>query len=233
MNVFDMPSISQCSVVSQHHPGMSSSRVSELVFTQLSAQALIYYETQTIPALNHTYTDVTMGLSAQTISEDLRAQVQHCPGDRIFLIFFNGSRAGQMMAASHGTYYSQSDIDWRKANPLDTMANPPSLSPQTCLQSTDSLVQQACQTLYTEANQSWAFHMGTQDMVLNGTAYQPGGCSLGAPVLGLACLQFLICTSLHSLIRLALHSLRLILIDDRLFAQSHSPGTNTTPLHPS
>lgn len=51
-------------------------------------------------------------------------------------------------AASHGKYFSDSDVDLRYINPL---VNPPNVSAYrlwTCLQSDDTLIAQACQLLY-------------------------------------------------------------------------------------
>eukprot|EP00667_Euglena_gracilis_P014858 EG_transcript_15430 len=122
-----------------------------------------------LPAQNDTWIQVSVSVSAETISADLKDQLSDSPDDR--LVMFFRQPHGYMIAASHGKFYSHSDVDRRYINPL---TNPPNLTAYhlwTCLQSTDALIQQACQQLYA-TYQSWtAIPEQRQEMELAGQRY--------------------------------------------------------------
>eukprot|EP00667_Euglena_gracilis_P007941 EG_transcript_8028 len=112
---------------------------------------------------------IGMGLNTQTLSEELRTQLDGQPTDRLF-IFFRTSN-GHLIAASHGKYHSLSDVDSRFVNPL---ANPPNLSAYklyTCLDSTDALIREACQTLVAQAGPWPAIPEGRREAWLGGVRY--------------------------------------------------------------
>eukprot|EP00667_Euglena_gracilis_P006608 EG_transcript_6666 len=122
-----------------------------------------------LPAQNDTWIQVSLSISAETISAQLLAQLSDSPDDRLVLFFRQPE--GYMLAASHGKYWSHSDTDRRYLNPL---TNPPNISAYslwTCLQSTDALIQQACAQLYA-TYQSWtAIPRLRLDAVLSGRRY--------------------------------------------------------------
>ena len=91
-------------------------------------------------AQENSYINVAVSLNSQTISEDLRALLNGSAHDRLFITFRQAH--GHMVAASHGRYYSMSDIDWRSQRPLQGI-DMSSMVPHTCLNSTDALVREA------------------------------------------------------------------------------------------
>eukprot|EP00668_Euglena_longa_P047106 GGOE01062907.1.p1 GENE.GGOE01062907.1~~GGOE01062907.1.p1 ORF type:complete len:845 (-),score=261.53 GGOE01062907.1:829-3159(-) len=124
---------------------------------------------QNLEAQNGTWIQPDISVSASTVSDELRSQLSETPNDRLVLFFRQPH--GYMIAASHGKYFSHSDMDRRFINPL---VNPPNISAYrlwTCLQSNDALIQEACQQLY-DTYGSWvaipALHL---EMVLNGQRY--------------------------------------------------------------
>eukprot|EP00667_Euglena_gracilis_P000453 EG_transcript_453 len=99
-----------------------------------------------MPAKNDTWLQVTINVLAQTFSQQLAEALRGTPNNRL-VVFFRQPH-GHMVAASHGKFYSHSDVDCRFANPL---ANPPNLTTYrlwTCQESNDALIQLACQQLY-------------------------------------------------------------------------------------
>lgn len=69
------------------------------------------------------------------------------------------SQRSPLPPASHGKYFSHSDVDRRYINPL---TNPPNLSLYSawnCTRSTDLIIQQACQRLINEYQSGMASQM--------------------------------------------------------------------------
>eukprot|EP00667_Euglena_gracilis_P001202 EG_transcript_1202 len=124
---------------------------------------------QWMPALNDTWIQASISISAQGISDELRGQLDGYPDDRL-AIFFRQPH-GHMIAASHGKFFSHSDVDFRYINPLD---HPPNISAYrlwTCLESNDALIPLACQQLYS-SYQSWTvIPDDITEMVLAGQRY--------------------------------------------------------------
>eukprot|EP00668_Euglena_longa_P037967 GGOE01048904.1.p1 GENE.GGOE01048904.1~~GGOE01048904.1.p1 ORF type:complete len:831 (+),score=247.29 GGOE01048904.1:205-2493(+) len=124
---------------------------------------------QNLEAQNGTWIQPDISVSASTVSDELRSQLSETPNDRLVLFFRQPH--GYMIAASHGKYFSHSDMDRRFINPL---VNPPNISAYrlwTCLQSNDALIQEACQQLY-DTYQSWtAIPVLHQDTVLGSQRY--------------------------------------------------------------
>eukprot|EP00667_Euglena_gracilis_P001227 EG_transcript_1227 len=123
-----------------------------------------------VTAKNSTWLQVSISLNAQTMSQELASQLgANTTQDRLF-IFFRQPH-GHMLAASHGKYYSHSDVDRRSVNPL---TNPPNLSAYqryTCIQSNDPRIHESCVQLYA-AYQSWpAIPALRQEMVLSSDRY--------------------------------------------------------------
>eukprot|EP00668_Euglena_longa_P037872 GGOE01048781.1.p1 GENE.GGOE01048781.1~~GGOE01048781.1.p1 ORF type:complete len:860 (-),score=223.86 GGOE01048781.1:12-2483(-) len=112
---------------------------------------------------------IGIGLNSQTLSEELRAQLNGQTTDRLFLFFRNSN--GHLIAASHGKYFSLSDVDLRHVNPLVNRPNASAYVFFTCLDSTDALISEACQNLITQ-HHSWV-HIppSRQEMLLGGTRY--------------------------------------------------------------
>eukprot|EP00667_Euglena_gracilis_P017820 EG_transcript_18836 len=97
-------------------------------------------------AQNDTMVQVSLAVTAETLSAGLADQLSGSPDDRLVLFFRQPH--GYMIAASHGKYWSDSDVDRRDINPL---TNPPNISAYrlwNCMQSNDALISQACQQLY-------------------------------------------------------------------------------------
>eukprot|EP00667_Euglena_gracilis_P009105 EG_transcript_9244 len=121
------------------------------------------------PALKGTWVQASISISAQTISDELHEQLDGFPDDRL-VIFFRQDH-GHMIAASHGKFYSHSDVDLRNVNIL---ANPPNISAYslwTCLDSNDTLIPLACRNLY-DTYRSWtAIPTANTEMVLAGQRY--------------------------------------------------------------
>eukprot|EP00668_Euglena_longa_P037975 GGOE01048912.1.p1 GENE.GGOE01048912.1~~GGOE01048912.1.p1 ORF type:complete len:833 (-),score=251.28 GGOE01048912.1:1259-3496(-) len=122
-----------------------------------------------LQAQNGTWIQLYISVGASTISDELLSQLSGSPNDRLVLFFRQPN--GYMIAASHGKYFSHSDVDPRYINPL---VNPPNISAYrlwTCLQSNDALIQEACQQLY-DTYQSWtAIPVLHQDTVLGSQRY--------------------------------------------------------------
>eukprot|EP00667_Euglena_gracilis_P007180 EG_transcript_7248 len=124
---------------------------------------------QKIAAQNGTGIQLTINIGAATISDELRSQLKGFPDDRLVLFFRQPH--GYMIAASHGKYFSHSDVDARYINPLLHPPNISAYSLWTCLQSNDALIALACQQLYGKY-QSWtAIPEMNQEMVLAGQRY--------------------------------------------------------------
>eukprot|EP00667_Euglena_gracilis_P019368 EG_transcript_20738 len=71
---------------------------------------------QWFPAQNDTWLQASLSLNAQTISAELRSQLDGYPDDRL-VIFFRQPH-GHMITASHGKFFSHSDVDSRYTNVL-------------------------------------------------------------------------------------------------------------------
>eukprot|EP00668_Euglena_longa_P020433 GGOE01025405.1.p1 GENE.GGOE01025405.1~~GGOE01025405.1.p1 ORF type:complete len:475 (+),score=162.96 GGOE01025405.1:62-1426(+) len=144
--------------------------LSDYSFSPFSYQPELYYYPKPIAAVNNTWIDVFITLNIYTISDDLRAEVAADPEARLFL-FFRQSH-GHLLGASHGKFFSMSDVDLRG---LDLLTHPPNASllrPYTCLESTDILIAEACRELYAMAGSSWlGVEAWAYDTQLNGTAY--------------------------------------------------------------
>eukprot|EP00667_Euglena_gracilis_P010745 EG_transcript_10947 len=94
-----------------------------------------------------------VGFNVQALSEGLQVSLANEPYNRIFMFFRNAN--GHLIAASHGKFYSHSDVDSRFIDPI---RNPPNLSTYalyTCLNSTDAFILGACQQLVQRYG-SWA-----------------------------------------------------------------------------
>eukprot|EP00667_Euglena_gracilis_P014472 EG_transcript_14991 len=124
---------------------------------------------QKFAAQNGTWMLLTINIAAATLSDQLQSELAGFPDDRLVLFFRQPN--GYMIAASHGKYFSDSDVDLRYINPL---VNPPNVSAYrlwTCLQSDDTLIAQACQLLYGRY-QSWtAIPEMRQEVLLTGQRY--------------------------------------------------------------
>eukprot|EP00668_Euglena_longa_P037524 GGOE01048313.1.p1 GENE.GGOE01048313.1~~GGOE01048313.1.p1 ORF type:complete len:827 (-),score=193.09 GGOE01048313.1:473-2866(-) len=140
----------------------------EVIISPYSGQVELLYG-------NHIFSDdgkqeygIFIGLNTQTLSEELRSQLTN-PKDRLFLFF--RSTAGHMLAASHGKFFSLSDVDFRYVN---TVENPPNLSQYvfyTCLESTDALILESCKQLVTQYHNWSLIPESRQEMNLNGSRY--------------------------------------------------------------
>eukprot|EP00667_Euglena_gracilis_P019166 EG_transcript_20487 len=123
----------------------------QLSFDTLSGQVQLT-RWEWMQAQNNTRVQISLSISAETLSDELRQQLSDAPSDRLVLFFREPH--GYMIAASHGKYWSDSDVDRRHINPL---TNPPNISAYrlwNCMQSNDALISQACQQLYAQY-QSW------------------------------------------------------------------------------
>eukprot|EP00667_Euglena_gracilis_P007546 EG_transcript_7625 len=121
-----------------------------------------------VHANNQQFT-IGFGLNTQALSDELLAQLGDQPNDRLFLFF--RETHGHLIAASHGKYFSLSDVDLRHSNPL---ANPPNLSAYvfyTCLNSTDALILEGCQKLLTAYSDWRLIPEAHQEMALAGRQY--------------------------------------------------------------
>eukprot|EP00667_Euglena_gracilis_P005954 EG_transcript_6004 len=124
---------------------------------------------QNLAAQNGTWVQLYISMGASTISDELRSQLEGFPDDRLVLFFRQPH--GYMIAASHGKYFSHSDVDRRYINPLVNPTNVSAYRLWTCLQSNDALIFQACQQLY-GTYQSWtAIPAMNQEMVLSAQRY--------------------------------------------------------------
>eukprot|EP00668_Euglena_longa_P024573 GGOE01030667.1.p1 GENE.GGOE01030667.1~~GGOE01030667.1.p1 ORF type:complete len:806 (+),score=258.82 GGOE01030667.1:77-2419(+) len=140
----------------------------ELSFNEYSGQVQLSRWVW-LPAKNDTWIQVFLSIGAETLSDELKSQLSDSPDDRLVLFFRQPH--GYMIAASHGKYWSDSDVDHRFVN---TITNPLNISAYhlwTCLQSNDDLIQQACQQIY-GTYQSWtAIPALRQEMILSGQRY--------------------------------------------------------------
>eukprot|EP00667_Euglena_gracilis_P001724 EG_transcript_1725 len=137
-----------------------------LTWNDYTGEMLLFSE-RWLPALNNTWVTVHLDINTQTISEGLLHQLSGFPYDRLVLF----TRQGRMIAASHGKYFSHSDVDRRFINPL---TDPPDLSTYStwnCTRSTDLIIQDACQQLYDEYRQWDAIPELRQEMGLAGQRY--------------------------------------------------------------
>ena len=141
----------------------------DLNFNEKSGQ-LELVNMQWLPAANNTLLEVSLSFNVQTISAELRDALKVHPEDRLVLFFRQPH--GHLIGASHGKFYSKSDIDSRTINPL---TNPPNLSDYqtyTCLNSTDILIHDACAKLYERFDRSWSkIPELNEEMVLDGQRY--------------------------------------------------------------
>eukprot|EP00667_Euglena_gracilis_P004019 EG_transcript_4035 len=144
--------------------------LTDIVFSQYNGQAELYYDTRSYLAANDTYYDMALALNTQTISQDLKSKVANNSQDRLFIIFRQPH--GHMLGASHGKFYSQSDVDSRTINPL---TNPPNMSllwAYTCFDSNDPIIVAACGRLYALAGNNWSnVPQVDMEMVLLGAVY--------------------------------------------------------------
>eukprot|EP00667_Euglena_gracilis_P010301 EG_transcript_10481 len=111
---------------------------------------------------------IGFGLNSQSMSDELRAQLDE-PTDRLFLFFRQPH--GHLLAASHGKYFSRSDVDQRYTNPL---VNPPNLSQYvfyTCFNSTDALIAEGCRKMYAPYGDWTLIPESRQETVLEGRNY--------------------------------------------------------------
>eukprot|EP00667_Euglena_gracilis_P007116 EG_transcript_7185 len=140
----------------------------DLKFNTFSGQ--IEFGTQWwAPARNDTWVQVSISISAETISAELAAQLTDCPNDRL-VVFFRQPH-GHMVAASHGKFYSHSDLDRRYVDPFSHPLNSSAYQLYTCLQSNDPFIQEACQQLYGQY-QSWtAIPVLRRETLLSGQRY--------------------------------------------------------------
>eukprot|EP00667_Euglena_gracilis_P003131 EG_transcript_3139 len=124
---------------------------------------------QWFPAQNDTWMQAGISVSAQTISDELHNQLDGSPNDRL-VIFFRQPH-GHMIAASHGKFFSDSDVDLRYVN---VILHPPNISSYrlwNCLQSNDVFIPLACQQLHA-TYQSWpAIPVLQTEMLLAGQQY--------------------------------------------------------------
>eukprot|EP00667_Euglena_gracilis_P004552 EG_transcript_4577 len=153
-------------------PGIltESSWYQDVVFNQYNALAEVMYSTQSIVGQNNTYVSMTLGLSTQTISDDMRSRLINNTDDRQF-IFFRQPH-GHLLGATHGKFYSTSDVDYRYRNPFGPSPNMSQVYAYTCLNSNDPIIYQACYNLYTSAKGNWVdIPEGHQEMVLQGMRF--------------------------------------------------------------
>eukprot|EP00667_Euglena_gracilis_P011470 EG_transcript_11716 len=139
---------------------------SDLYVNPYSGQVELNY-VKTVVIGNQSF-EIGFGMNTQTLSEELRSQLTE-PTDRLFLFFRNP--VGHLIAASHGKYFSLSDVDMRYVNPL---ANPPNMSAYrlyTCLDSNDALILEACQKLYAQYRNWSLIPASRQEMPLAGRRY--------------------------------------------------------------
>eukprot|EP00667_Euglena_gracilis_P013322 EG_transcript_13743 len=142
----------------------------DIVFSQYNGQAEVYYGTRDYPAANNTFYSANLALNTQTISEELRAKAPNTTKDRLFIIFRQPH--GHMLGASHGKFYSQSDVDSRQVNPLLHPPNMSALRPYTCLDSNDATIVAACSRLYALSGNNWSnVPQLSTEMVLLGEVY--------------------------------------------------------------
>eukprot|EP00667_Euglena_gracilis_P001847 EG_transcript_1846 len=99
-----------------------------------------------VPAQGDTWLQPTLSVSVQTISDELRDQLRETDEDRLFMFFRQPH--GHLIAASHGKYYSESDVDRRSTNSHTNKLNVTALVRYTCLDSNDVLIYQSCAQLY-------------------------------------------------------------------------------------
>eukprot|EP00668_Euglena_longa_P009720 GGOE01011752.1.p1 GENE.GGOE01011752.1~~GGOE01011752.1.p1 ORF type:complete len:828 (-),score=230.42 GGOE01011752.1:172-2535(-) len=139
----------------------------DLYVNVYSGQVELYY-VKTLHFGDQMYS-IGMGMNTQSLGEELRTQLAGRPDDRLFLFFRNG--VGHLIAASHGKYHSLSDVDSRYVNIL---TNPPNLSAYrlyTCLDSTDSLILEACRLLLAQYGNWTDIPPLHQEAVLAGRRY--------------------------------------------------------------
>eukprot|EP00667_Euglena_gracilis_P002892 EG_transcript_2897 len=122
-----------------------------------------------LPAQNNSWVQASIDLNAQTISAELAAELVGAPADRLVMFFTQPH--GHMIAASHGKFYSQSDVDRRFVNPLTNPLNLSAYYLYTCLDSNDALIQQACQQLYGQYKSWTAIPTLEEELLLVGQRY--------------------------------------------------------------
>eukprot|EP00667_Euglena_gracilis_P002518 EG_transcript_2520 len=123
-----------------------------------------------LPAQNDTWLKISLTISVQTISDQLREQLGNSTRDRLFMFFRQPH--GHMIAASHGKYYSQSDVDRRYTNPYGPdKLNLTQLYRYTCLDSNDALIYQSCVQLYDQYHLWPAVPATETEMQLAGARY--------------------------------------------------------------
>eukprot|EP00667_Euglena_gracilis_P008536 EG_transcript_8634 len=152
----------------------------DLVFNEFSGKAELYYDTRSYPALNDTYYDVTLAFDSQTISQDLKSKVANNSRDRLFILFRQPH--GHMLGASHGKFYSLSDVT---DNPLTHPPNASLYWAYTCFDSNDAIIAAVCAPLYALAGGNWSnVPVLSTELTLLGDVYWV---STGLSSLGLHC----------------------------------------------
>eukprot|EP00668_Euglena_longa_P037805 GGOE01048703.1.p1 GENE.GGOE01048703.1~~GGOE01048703.1.p1 ORF type:complete len:375 (-),score=94.66 GGOE01048703.1:36-1052(-) len=94
----------------------------EVIISPYSGQVELLYGNHVPSNDGNQEYSIFIGLNVQTLSDELRSQLTN-PNDRLFLFFRTAN--GHMLAASHGKFFSLSDVDFRYVN---TVKNPPNLS---------------------------------------------------------------------------------------------------------
>eukprot|EP00668_Euglena_longa_P008398 GGOE01010106.1.p1 GENE.GGOE01010106.1~~GGOE01010106.1.p1 ORF type:complete len:860 (-),score=203.27 GGOE01010106.1:1999-4476(-) len=111
---------------------------------------------------------IFVGLNSQTLSDELRSQLTNA-NDRLFLFFRTAN--GHMLAASHGKFYSLSDVDYRYIDPVKYPPNVSAYVFYTCLDSTDALIRESCQHLVDQYHNWTLIPESRQQVLLNGSQY--------------------------------------------------------------
>eukprot|EP00667_Euglena_gracilis_P007996 EG_transcript_8088 len=124
---------------------------------------------QWLPAQNRTFVQTYISVGAAVISDELRSQLDGYPDDRLVLFFRQPH--GYMIAASHGKFWSDSDVDTRFVNLL---TNPPNITGYwlwNCTSSNDALIHQACHNLHSMYHSWPAIPQLNVEMALVGQRY--------------------------------------------------------------
>eukprot|EP00668_Euglena_longa_P037263 GGOE01047971.1.p1 GENE.GGOE01047971.1~~GGOE01047971.1.p1 ORF type:complete len:832 (-),score=297.86 GGOE01047971.1:526-3021(-) len=142
----------------------------DLGFNQFSGQVNIGLWAW-VAAQNNTWLQASISLNAQTMSQELASQLGgNTTQDRLF-IFFRQPH-GHLLAASHGKFYSQSDVDRRYVNPLTNPINMSAYYRYTCIDSNDERIHQSCVQLYAMYQNNWTAIPALQtEMLLGGNRY--------------------------------------------------------------
>eukprot|EP00668_Euglena_longa_P041228 GGOE01054268.1.p1 GENE.GGOE01054268.1~~GGOE01054268.1.p1 ORF type:complete len:850 (-),score=240.25 GGOE01054268.1:1353-3794(-) len=140
----------------------------DLYVNPYSGQVELFYE-RDLHTDNGSQHAIAMALNTQTLSEELRSQLTGQPNDRLFLFFRKAN--GHMIAASHGKFFSLSDVDMRFVNPLAQPLNMSAYQFYTCLESTDALILEACRKLVAKYHNWTLIPQSHQEMLLNNSRY--------------------------------------------------------------